>query len=178
VKSTALFTGALLTALFLPAPLESALDWTVSLRRAGPIRVGMPLVEVLRVLGDPTARLEGNVPEVPLENCAYLSSKRLPKGLGLMFAKGRVVRIDIYEGLIKTASGAGIGDTEDRILRLYLGRIRVEGHHYDPDGHYLNYSTVDSIDKDYGMVFETDGKKVTSFRTGTVEAIDCACPLG
>jgi len=52
-----------------------------------------------------------------------------------------------------------------------LVRIRVEGHYYDPDGHHLNYSTLDGTDKGYDMVFETDGKKVTSFRTGTVEAI-------
>jgi len=96
VKGTAFFTAALLTILSLPVPLESALDWMVSLRRAGPIRIGMSLVEAKRVLGDPAARLEGNVPAVPLDNCAYLNSKRLPKGLGLMFAKGRVVRIDVY----------------------------------------------------------------------------------
>jgi hypothetical protein len=128
----------------------------------------MSLGEVRRALGDSSARFG---PDDDLDTCANLESKHLPKGLGLMFAKGRVVRIDVDEGPIRTVSGAGIGDSEERILRLYPGRIEVERHHYDPDGHYLNYSPVDSADKGLGMVFETDGKKVTSFRTGTHAAV-------
>jgi len=65
----------------------------------------MSLREVRRVLGDAAARLKGNAPEVPLDDCAYLNSKRLPKGLGLMFAKGRVVRIDVNEVSSKPFQG-------------------------------------------------------------------------
>ncbi len=146
-------------------------DWTVYLRRAGPIRIGMSLAEVRRVLNAPRASLEGNEPDVPLDDCAYLVSKYLPDGLGFMFAKGRVVRIDVDRAGIRTVSGAGVGDTEGRIQSLYSGRITIEGHQYDPDGHYLNYSPRNSRDQGYGMVFETDGHKVTSFRTGTHAAI-------
>lgn len=131
----------------------------------------MSLGEVRRVLGDARARLEGNTPEVPLDKCAYLESKVMPEALGFMFARGRVVRIDVFEAGIRTASGAGVGSTEGEVKQLYPGRIRVEPHHYDPKGHYLNYSPESTGEREYGMVFETDGEKVTSFRTGTVTAI-------
>jgi hypothetical protein len=157
--------------MLLPLNLESESRWMLSLRGAGPVRIGMSLGNVRRALADSSARLEGNGPDDDVDNCAYLNSRRLPKGVSLMFAKGKVVRIDIDQGPIKTASGAGIGDTEQRIFRLYPGRIQVEGHHYDPSGHYLNYLTTGSVDRELGMVFETDGKKVTSFRTGTLAAI-------
>lgn len=131
----------------------------------------MSLAEVRKVLGDQKAKLYGNEPVVPLEECAYLESRALKKGLGLMFARGLVVRIDIEGPDFRTASGAGIGDTKERIQRLYRGRIRVERHHYLPDGHYLEYRPVDPADRCYGITFETDGKLVTSFRVGTIEAI-------
>jgi hypothetical protein len=132
----------------------------------------MSLADVRRVLADPTAHLEGNTPEVPLDACAYLESKALPEHLGFMFGKGRVVRIDVSSVGIRTASGAGVGDTEAKIKVLYPGLITVEPHHYDPEnGHYLNYSPHDKTDRGYGIVFETDGTVVTEFRVGTLAAI-------
>ena len=88
-----------------------------------------------------------------------------------MFEGGRVVRIDISRAGIRTGAGAGVGDSEERIKRLYTGHITVEPHFYDHDGHYLTYSPDTSADRGYGMVFETDGTKVTSFRVGTLAAI-------
>lgn len=151
--------------------INAATDWTVYLHRAGPVRIGMSLATVRRVLGDSAAYLEGNAPEVPLNQCAYLESKRIPEGLGFMFAEGRVVRIDVSKPGFRTASGAAVGDTEDRVKQLYSGRITVEPHHYEPEGHYLNYSPSSGIEHEYGIVFETDGARVTSFRTGTLAAI-------
>ena len=159
-----------LIAIVLMPPISAAADWTVYLRRAGPVRIGMSLAQVQRVLRDPSARLEGNTPEVPLNKCAYLDSKSIPDGLGFMFAGGRVVRIDVFKAGIKTASGAEVGDTEARIKQLYSGHISIEPHHYDREGHYLNFSPVTGVERKYGAVFETDGVKVTSSRTGTLAA--------
>ena len=72
---------------------------------------------------------------------------------------------------MRTVSGAGVGDTEEKIKKLYPAQITIEPHHYDPEkGHYLNYWPKDGK-HEYGMVFETDGEKVTSFRVGTNAAI-------
>jgi len=148
--------------------LEAA-DWTISLSGAGPVRLGMSVSTVRRVLGDDGAQLAGNEPDVPLSDCAYLESKRIPQGLGLMFAKGRLVRIDVFDGPTKTSNGAGIGDSEDRIKQLYTGRIKVGPHVYVDEGHHLNY--VPAGRSNVGIVFETGGRQVTSFRVGTLAAI-------
>lgn len=132
----------------------------------------MTLAEVRKAIGDPRAYLRGNAPEVPLRECAYLESTVPPKGLGFMFAKGRVVRIDVFEIGVRTASSAGVGDTEEKIKQLYPGRITVEPHHYNVEkGHYLNYAPTNPAERGYGMVFETDGERVTAFRVGTTAAI-------
>ncbi len=160
---------ALLLGVCLLARGLMATDWTISLSGAGPLRLGMSLDATRRILGDSKARLAGNEPHVPLNDCAYLDTKRTPTGIGLMFANGRLVRIDVFEGSTKTVSGAGIGDSEDRITQLYRGRIKSEPHVYVDDGHYLNY--VPGGRSKLGIVFETDGRRVTSFRVGTLTAI-------
>ena len=151
--------------------ISAAPAWTVSRRGAGPIRLGMTLSEARRVLEDRAAHLEGNAPEVALDACAYLQSKSIPEHIGFMFAKGRVVRIDVYGAGIRAASGAGAGDTEEKIKQLYPGQITIEPHHYNSEkGHYLNYFPKDAK-REYGIVFETDGERVTSFRAGMSAAI-------
>jgi hypothetical protein len=146
-----------------PQPTE----WTIYLRTAGPLRYGMSLDEVRQILGDKEARLGG-------ENygCAYLESKILPEKLDLMFQDKRLVRVDVMSrSVAHTASGARVGDSEDRIKSLYSGRIRVEPHHYDPDGRYLIYQGTDPADRDYELLFETDGERVGEFRSGLARAV-------
>ena len=88
----------------------------------------MSLSQVRRVLVDTKACLAGNEPDVPLNECAYLETERVPSGIGFMFAKGRLVRIDVFEGSTKTSDGAGIGDSEARIKKLCPNRMTVESH--------------------------------------------------
>jgi hypothetical protein len=161
----------LLTFTVMPFLHAKGQNWTVSLQGAGPIRIGMTLAEVRRVLNDNSASLEGNESDVPLSPCTYLNSKKLPRGLGVMFFYGRIVRVDIDKPGVRTIQGASVGDTESRIKELYQGQLLIEPHYYDPAGHYLNYVVSGNRDRDRGIVFETDGSKVTSFRTGTQAAI-------
>jgi hypothetical protein len=154
--------------------VDASNAWTVYLRKAGPLRIGMSISEVRRELQDSKAFLAyGSMdPEPDDAECAYLESGRIPKHVGLMFQNGKLVRIDVYERGIRTASGAQVGDSESRIKRLYPNRIKVEPHHYSPEsGHYLNYLPSKRGDSGYGMVFETDNGVVTSFRVGTDAAI-------
>jgi hypothetical protein len=95
----------------------------------------MSLGAVRNALGDRAARLEGIEPDARSVNeCAYLRSRALPAGVGVMFMDGRVVRIDIREGDTRTASGIGIGSSEDDVRRVYGRRITLEPHKYI-DGH-------------------------------------------
>jgi len=124
---------ALLATLLVTAPGP---EWTLYLRSCGPVHIGMTLPDVRRVLEDPRARLHnfGLDPGLALDRCAYLDSWALPPGLGLMFDRGRVVRIDVSSVAIRTASGVGVGSSEARIRAVYPGRIRAEPHQYVPDG--------------------------------------------
>jgi hypothetical protein len=156
-----------------------AADWTVHLRRAGPLTIGMPIDEVRRLLNEPGAFLvqalrQGR--DLPREAddapCAYLVTQRAPEQIGLMFQNGRLARVDVWKPGIRTASGAQVGDPETRILQLYGAKIEVTQHHYPPAGaHYMIFTPVDAADRRFQMLFETDGSKVTQFRMGTRTAV-------
>jgi hypothetical protein len=156
--------------LLLLSAVQAATDWTVFLKRSGPLRIGMKVDEVRRILNDPKAKIE--TPSDDPEECGYLVTKTIPKDMGLMIVDGRLVRIEIRESGIRTASGAGVGDTEARVKELYKGRILTEPHHYTgPEGHYLRYIPTDPGDRNYELLFETDGQKVLEYRVGTKEAV-------
>lgn len=146
---------------------------TAYLRRVGPYRVGMTLADMRGALKDPRASLDESEPS--LEGCTYLDSGKAPKALGFMFANGRVVRIDIDEPGYPTASGVQVGDLESRILELYSDHIKIEPHPYGGDeDHYVIYSARDKLDRGYGMIFETWGGKITSYRVGKMHWIQLA----
>jgi hypothetical protein len=149
------------------------IDWTIQLRNAGPLKIGMSIAEVRRIMQDETALLISWEDPVPDNcECAYLESAKKPKDLGLMFQNGYLVRIDVHERGIRTANGAGVGDSEERIKQLYPGQIKVEPHNtISLNGNYLIYKPSDPIDHNYGMIFETYNGAVTSFRSGTEAAI-------
>jgi hypothetical protein len=154
-------------------------DWTVFLHQVGPLPIGASISEVRRIVGDPNARLvqalrqNQPLPGEPDDSpCAYLATEKVPDQIGLMFQRGRLVRVDVREPGIRTAGGAQVGDTEARILELYGPQIKVIQHHYPPAGaHYMIFTPTDAADVDYRMLFETDGAKVTQFRVGLEEAV-------
>jgi hypothetical protein len=99
--------------------------------------------------------------------CTYLKSGALPANVELMFEGRRAVRIEVGSREAgQTASGARVGDSEGRIKAIYKDRIQVEPDQYDPDGHNLVFVPADATDKQYRLLFETDGKKVTGIRAG------------
>ena len=151
----------------------SAADWTVYLRRVGPLRIGMTLEDVRRVLGDPKAGLAWSGPTPDDAECAYVQSGRLPDGLSLMFQNGRFVRFDVAKPGINTASGVGVGDSEATIEKTYRGKITIGPHKYDYEtgGHYVTFTPSDAADRSYSLLFETHDRRVTRFRAGTSAAV-------
>lgn len=166
------FLRMLFGAFFVGFPLSCGeIGWTVYLRSVGPLKLGMTLAAVKRVLGDGKATLAESPFDSSPGACAFLESNRIPNGITIWLKKGYLVRIDIDSSRYRTAAGVGIGDTEERVREAYKGSIRVEGHHYDPNGHYLKYRPKSKADREYGIVFETDGEKVSTFRIGTLETV-------
>lgn len=132
----------------------------------GPIRVGLPIAEVERLVGA-TARIERIEPG---DECGYAYLPPLP-GLALMLAGDTVVRVDVSGTHIRSEAGAGVGTPEADVLARYRGMVRVESHPYTgPEGHYL---IVDDPSRPgLRMIFETDGRVVTDVRAGRPQETD------
>jgi hypothetical protein len=110
----------------------------------------------------------GETLRAPGEECGYVTPSRAPRGMQFMVVRGRVARVDIgQESDVRTLSGAGVGDSEERVRSLYPGRIRTEPHPYTgPQGHELIFVPADSRDTAFALVFETDGERVVNYRAG------------
>jgi hypothetical protein len=104
------------------------------------------------------------------EPCYHVAVDARP-GVAFMIVDGRIARLDVRQpASVKTAEGAGIGDTEARIQELYPGRVEVQPHKYSK-GHYLIVTPEAPADSAYRMIFETDGTRVTTYRTGRLPAV-------
>jgi hypothetical protein len=142
-------------------PRPTAHDaWTVTEAGIGPVRANMTLEEANAGLGGLL------IPSRALDpNCDYVRPTGAAPEVLFMVVAGRIARVDVRDITVTTAAGARIGDTEARVLRLYQGRVRVLPHHY-VDGHYLVVIPHAPADTVHRIVFETDGRKVTTFRSG------------
>lgn len=106
-----------------------------------------------------------------LEECDWIRVRNAPPRLLVMVEQGKISRTDVDSGTaIATTAGARIGDTEERIKSLYPGQVTVQPHKYT-DGHYLIVTPADAADKDFRIVFETDGSKVTRYRSGKIPSV-------
>jgi hypothetical protein len=125
--------------------------WEVTPRSAGPVRFG-----VTPAAGD---------------GCHYTVPAGAPATLRFMAESGRVVRVDADSTGAVTDRGARVGMTEAEIARLYPGGLRTMPHKYAPAGHYLVF-TPPGPDSGYRIVFETDGRRVTTWRAGVEPAVE------
>lgn len=141
------------------APADSASALVVTLRGIGRLEAGMTMAEAAAVL---TGGLEV-ADEPPLEECTYAVWRNGPDGVSIMIDSGRVARVDVSAAGVRTTEGAGIGDTEEQIQRLYPGRVTVTPHKYEA-GNYL--TIIDVTDSSFALVFETSAGNVTRYRSG------------
>jgi hypothetical protein len=133
----------------------------------GSIRVGMTPQEATQSSGVPLVT-DGK----PDPQCAYYKIQGQPNDVWIMVNNGTISRIDINNPQITTRSGAKIGDTEARIKSLYPGQIQVTPHKYVEKGHYLTFVPKDDADKNYRVIFETDGSRVTRYRSGKLPEVE------
>jgi hypothetical protein len=143
----------------------------VTVNGIGPVRVGMTVSEATKAAGTKLVSLNG----APISNsgCFYVKPQGAPRGVEMMLQDGRIARVDIVKNSsITTVSGAKIGNTEAQIKSLYPGQIQVTPHKYVQGGHYLTFIPKDRADKNYRIVFETDGKRVTEFRSGKLPQVE------
>ncbi|MBD2511145.1 hypothetical protein H6G91_28500 [Nostoc muscorum FACHB-395] len=133
----------------------------------GAVRVGMTVSQATKAAG---TKLVGDPPN---NNCYYVKPQNETKSLSFMVTKGRISRVDVRQNTqITTLKGAKIGDTEAQIKSLYPGQIKVTPHKYVQGGHYLTFVPKDRADQNYRVIFETDGKRVTGFRSGKLPEVE------
>jgi hypothetical protein len=131
----------------------------------GPVRVGM-MVSDLRRRG--VDLRDESIPSGFAFECWYAQPKGFP-GLAFMIQKGSVIRIDVDTPEIKSVHGIGLGATEQDVMRLARAAgsdVEVGVHHYDPNGHYMLVANRQEKARGHLFVFETDGRQVTTFRSG------------
>lgn len=138
----------------------------------GPVRIGMTIDQAERAAGT-RLRIDRSVGG-PGTTCFTATLRRGPRGVYFLGTGQRIAVVSIYGrgNRTRTPSGAGIGTSEARIKRLFPGRIRVTPHPYTgPRGHYLTFVPRDRADANRRIIFETDGRKVTSMRAGRLPEV-------
>jgi hypothetical protein len=137
----------------------------------GDVRVGMTVTEASQVADTRITSLSGTA--INNKGCFYVKPEGEPKGVAFMLIDGRIARVDVSKNSsVTTKKRAKIGDSEYQIKSLYPGQIKVEPHKYVSGGHYLIFVPKDKVDSKYRLVFETDGKKVTEFRSGKLPEVE------
>jgi hypothetical protein len=139
-------------------------DSEVTPQGIGTIYAGMTIAEANAALDNTLV-----IPST-LQECDYVRAKNGPDGVAFMVEQGRVSRVDVTAGTVATAEGAKIGDSEERVKSLYPS-LEVRPHKYT-DGHYLVVTPADANLRDYRIIFETDGGKVTRYRSGKLPAVE------
>jgi hypothetical protein len=186
-KCLVFLVATVLTLLFVAMPILAQPQLTeqskVFINGIGPIRVGMTVAEA-EVSANVTLVEKGG--RAGTGGCYSLRSQSGPQNLAFMVISNRednrmvrnqdrIARVDVYKGnRITTLRGAKVGDTEAQIKSLYPGQITVMPHRYTArqGGHYLTFMPKDAVDRDYRLVFETLGGRVTQFRSGKVPEVE------
>jgi hypothetical protein len=111
-------------------------------------------------------------PQMGSEECDYFlfADDTVRGSAHFMVVNGQIARVDLNDSSIATAEGARMGDSEQRIMQLYPGRVTVQPHKYT-DGHYLVIRSSDPADTVHHIIFETDGNVVTAFRAGRMPEV-------
>jgi hypothetical protein len=142
--------------------------WVIREDGVGPAKIGMTLPQLNAVLGEKfTKPSEKGEEGEGGDACFYVNPSKRPH-VSFMIENGRLARVDVNAPGIHTLEGIQVGDAESKVQRVYGARVKVEPHKYNDDGHYL---TIPSRDGRYGMRFETDKGKITTFYGGRFEAV-------
>lgn len=128
----------------------------VSFSGVAPLRIGMSAAEARQALGMPASSAKGG-------ECSYLDTKKRTHAF-VMLVRDTVARLDVRDSSLVTDAGVRVGDAESRVMERYKGRVKSEPHKYVSGGHYLIVTSPSDTTRQ--LVFETDGKRVTSWRVG------------
>ena len=104
-------------------------------------------------------------PVPPIGHCYLVTPDDGQAGLTFWVVAGTVERVDVDTRTITTRSGAGIGNTEDRIREMFGERIHTTPLP-DGSGNLLAYVPKDVADATYRVMFLTNGVQVIRLWAG------------
>jgi hypothetical protein len=127
----------------------------------GSMTIGMQVNDVERATGTQVDISSDFSPE-----CRYGQLVGGPNDLFLMFSRRELVRIDIgTDSAIETETGIGVGDPIPEVEDAYGDTLQRQPHPYLGDrGSYLIFDP--EPEDGFLIIFETNRRSVTSFRSG------------
>ena len=167
-----------------PTPRGLTANSPVTLTSVGPVVVGMTLEQISDAAGVELTRQPDFDQAMAERKCAYVSPSTIPgyvpppdsgnkSPLAFMIADGRLVRIDILGGDFATTQGIRVGSDEKAVLDAYGGGEELPPRAFiGPPYRYLTATPKDEKDKNYRMVFESDGAKVVNYRVGQLPHVE------
>jgi hypothetical protein len=132
----------------------------------GSMTIGMRVNDVERATG-----MEVDISSDFSPQCRYGHLVGGPRDLFLMFSRRVLVRIDVgNESAIETDTGIGVGDPISEVEDAYGDELERELHPYLGDrGSYLIFDP--EPEDGLLIIFETNRRSVTSFRSGFDEQV-------
>jgi hypothetical protein len=153
-----------LLCLCLVANSLAADTWVLREDGIGPVKIGMSLSQLNAVLQE---KFSKPTEEWESQECFYVKPSRHPH-ITFMIEDGRVSRVDVDGAVVATSTGIRVGHAEARALKIYGSALKIDSHQYIETGHYL---TIQSNSGRYGIRFETDQGRITTFYGGLYSAI-------
>ena len=101
----------------------------------------------------------------PRDECFLATPDDAPTGITFWIVESTLERVDVDTPAITTRSGAGLGDSEARILELFGERIHTRPL-ADGSGNLLAYVPKDVSDRQFRVMFQTDGYRVVRLWSG------------
>jgi hypothetical protein len=143
---------------------QASRSWVLRQDGIGPVKIGMNLIQLNTVLHEKLTP-----PKDKDEQDCYIDGPGAHPQVSFMILNGRLARIEVDQPGVSTEAGIQVGDSEERAKQVYGSSVKVKPHAYTgPQGHYL---TIRSADGRYGIRFETDNGKITTFYAGRFDAI-------
>lgn len=99
-----------------------------------------------------------------------------PAGVIFTVFAGRIERVDITNPLITTRSGAGVGSTPAGLAELFGERLETTD--LDGGGADIMFVPTDADDREFRIIWRTDGVATVSMRAGRVPVVLPDAPCG
>lgn len=110
-------------------------------------------------------------PITPRGDCFLATPDSAPTGITFWIVGSTLERVDVNTPAITTRSGAGLGDSETRIFELFGERIHTQPLP-DGSGNLLAYIPKDTPDRQFRVMFQTDGERVIRLWSGRLPWVE------